>query len=230
MDLPTDRARLLEQIAGRLRPRCRSTDELATAAIREAILKAIFEPGEHLRLYEIAEQLGVTRMPVRAAIAQLESEGLVVFHPHRGSVVAELDSRKVRELYDIRLQLEMLAVEKAVRSITPEQLDRMEELEARFGRESDGDALVDLREELYATLYARVDNLRLIEHIERLRTGVGHYLLRLNLTRPDKWQRHGRLIELVRDGDVAGAQAYLGAHLVAVRDRLIDQIEQQSTR
>jgi DNA-binding GntR family transcriptional regulator len=220
----------LNEIADRLQPRYDTITETVTATLREAILKGVFEPGEHLRQYEIAEWLGVSPLPVRSAVAQLESEGLVEFHPHRGIVVAELDSDKVRQLFDIRCQLDILAIEKAIHTMTPEKLARLEELEARLDLESEGYALIDLREEFYHALYDRDSSPRLIDLIERLRIATARYLPRFGLSDPGNWQHHADLIELLRAGDVPGAQAYIRRHLTNVRDRLIAHIDQASAQ
>jgi len=70
----------------------RSLREAALSAIRQAILRGDLIPGQRLVESDIAEQMGMSRAPVRGALRQLETEGLVVSEPHRGSFVAELSA------------------------------------------------------------------------------------------------------------------------------------------
>jgi DNA-binding GntR family transcriptional regulator len=83
-----------------------STAEL----LRERLLGGGFVPGERLVEAEIARQLGISRGPVREALAKLRAEGLVYDEPRRGSFVAELTDHDVREIYELRAALEMQAV------------------------------------------------------------------------------------------------------------------------
>src|SRR4051812_32937267 len=71
-------------------------------AIRERILRGRYPEGEPLRQDAIGIELGVSRIPVREALRQLEAEGLVTFNPHRGAVVSTLSLNQIRELFELR--------------------------------------------------------------------------------------------------------------------------------
>ena len=87
----------------------RTKQELIYEKLYSAIVNNELKPGEHIILNDIAEQLGTSRTPVREALRQLESEGLVILESHKGFVVAELESDKIVELYMMRAVLEGLA-------------------------------------------------------------------------------------------------------------------------
>lgn|GEM_PF-440665 len=74
--------------------------------IRNAILFGQMEAGQRLTETELAEEMGVSRVPVREALHQLEQEGLVISSPHRGTVVASIDEDEVDVLYQLRAELE----------------------------------------------------------------------------------------------------------------------------
>lgn len=78
--------------------------------IRNAILFGRFSVGQRLLEAEIAEQMGVSRVPVREALQQLENEGLVMSHPHRGTVVTTVNEDEVDVLYHLRAELEGFAL------------------------------------------------------------------------------------------------------------------------
>ena len=90
----------------------RPPDTLAQSTadlLRERLVGGAFAPGERLVEAEIARQLGISRGPVREALAKLRAEGLVYDEPRRGSFVAELTDHDVREIYELRAALETQA-------------------------------------------------------------------------------------------------------------------------
>ncbi len=97
-------------------------------AIRKAILRGEYCPGQKLVERKIAEHLGVSRTPVREALRKLELEGLVEHIPGKGVIVAKLSPREVWEIYNIRAVLEGLAARFAAQNVTPEQLAHLEEI------------------------------------------------------------------------------------------------------
>ena len=97
---------------------------MTVAALRERILRGDYPEGEPLRQDALAEELGVSRIPVREALRQLEAEGLVTFSPHRGAVVSSLSLDEIDELFELRADIESDLLQRAIPSITSEQLDR----------------------------------------------------------------------------------------------------------
>ena len=79
--------------------------------IRDAIMTGKLKPGEHLKEAVLAEQMSVSRSPVREALRQLEQEGLIVSIPNQGSFVKVFDEKDVEEIFTLRAALEDLACE-----------------------------------------------------------------------------------------------------------------------
>src|SRR5678810_63542 len=75
-------------------------------AIRERILRGRYPEGSPLRQDAIGAELGVSRIPVREALRQLEAEGLVTFNPHRGAIVSSLSLEEIGELFELRAEIE----------------------------------------------------------------------------------------------------------------------------
>ncbi len=100
--------------------------EAVVASIRAAILAGRLKPGQRVLEAELAEELGVSRAPVREAIRQLESEGLLVCKSHRGTHVARVSPQDAREIFSLRAALEGLAVLLVVQSGHPELFDQLE--------------------------------------------------------------------------------------------------------
>lgn len=99
--------------------------DLVFEALKDAILLQKLHPGERLIELELADELGVSRTPVREAIRRLEQEGLVVMLPRKGAYVAGISLKDIHEVYEIRAALEALALELAAKYITAEELEEL---------------------------------------------------------------------------------------------------------
>jgi DNA-binding GntR family transcriptional regulator len=88
--------------------------EAAAQAIRDAIMVGRLKPGDRIREQHWAASLGVGQPTIREALRELEYQGLVAKSPHRGTYVSELQTQDYRQLLEVRLSLETLAIEKAV--------------------------------------------------------------------------------------------------------------------
>ena len=102
-----------------------SVHDAATDRIREMILGGQLAPGGRLRQDDLAMALGVSTMPVREALRQLQAEGLVVFYPRKGAVVATLSVSEYEEIYRIREQLEILACQWVAEDFSKVPLTRL---------------------------------------------------------------------------------------------------------
>ena len=92
----------------------RSTPGLIADAIRGGILDGTIVAGQQLVQDDLARAFGTSRIPVREALRQLESDGIIAYHPHRGASVALLTAKDVKEIYEMRAPLEKLALRLAV--------------------------------------------------------------------------------------------------------------------
>jgi len=205
----------------------RTVGDMVYEVLRESILKGVFQPGEHLRQDRLADAIGVSRIPVRSALLQLESEGLITFHPYRGAVVNKLTPDEMREIYDIRAVLEAHALENAVEAMTPERLAHLEQLAAALNATEDGEQFLAQRNEFYSELYDADRQPRLVALIEKLRDEAAHYWLERKVdyvSRPGE-RDHLALIALIRDGNVEAAVDWVKDHLCRVRDELIALME-----
>ncbi len=101
--------------------------ENAYRHIRNKVAGGEFTAGERIYPVDLAKEIGVSIIPVREAIRQLQSEGLVVHKPHRGIFVKEIERRDLVDLIEFRTTLECAAAANAARRISPEQLRELEE-------------------------------------------------------------------------------------------------------
>ncbi|WP_010314705.1 GntR family transcriptional regulator [Saccharopolyspora spinosa] len=118
--------------------------ERVVAEIRETILTGQVEPGAILPETELANQLGVSRGPVRDALATLEREGLVTSKPNRRARVVVLGLRDVEEIYSLRGSMETLAAQRAATNATDADLQKMRKVLAKMDAALEGQDLVEL--------------------------------------------------------------------------------------
>jgi len=114
---------LLEKVAAPV-----SLKDQAYLAIKDAILTLNLKPGDALVENDLAEQLGISKTPVRTALQELEREGLVTKVLYKGTYVRELTPRDVREIFQLRAVLEGLAARLAVPALEESDLARAREL------------------------------------------------------------------------------------------------------
>lgn len=102
-----------------------TAERMVHRILQQRILDGALRPGERIDLDAIARELQVSRTPVRTALRQLESEGLVTIYPHRSVVVSELSADDLEHIYTVRISLEGLAVRLSIPHVRPEQIDEM---------------------------------------------------------------------------------------------------------
>lgn len=105
-----------------------TSEEFAYHALRTEILTGRVTAGARLVQSEVATRLGISVTPVREAMRRLQSEGLVELAPHRGATVNRLELGKAREIYELRIFLEPLLVERTFAPVTPERAANLEQL------------------------------------------------------------------------------------------------------
>jgi DNA-binding GntR family transcriptional regulator len=107
--------------------------QLAYEIIRSKILDGAYKPLQHLRMVDLTKEIGVSSIPIREALKQLENEGLIKFHPNRGAEVVSYSPEEFENLYVLRATLEGLAGRLGTKNLTEAGIDRMKELLEKMG-------------------------------------------------------------------------------------------------
>ncbi|WP_291236520.1 GntR family transcriptional regulator [Frisingicoccus sp.] len=148
--------------------------------LRQAILKGELEPGERLMEMQLAEQLGVSRTPIREAIRKLELEGLVVMIPRRGAIVAKITEKDLRDVLEVRSSLERLSTELACERMEDNTIIELKKAQEAFkaALNQDDITLQAQRDvEFHDVIYKSTGNLRLIQMLNNLREQMYRYRL-----------------------------------------------------
>ncbi len=186
--------------------------------LRDAIITQVLKPGERLMEIQLADEMGVSRTPVREAIRKLELEGLVVMVPRKGAYVAGVSMKDIHEVYEVRAALEMLAVSLAAERITDEELDALErqvlresEEEAK-DNENTLDNIVYIDTTFHDIIYQAAHNQRLVQFLNILQEQLQRFRA-ASLSRPGRsktaLEEHKQIIEALaeRNGDLASKLA-----------------------
>jgi len=209
-------------------------DALADA-VRERILRLDLPEGARLPQDALANEFGVSRIPVREALLQLEGEGLVRKAAHRGYMVTRVSLNSIREAFDLRALLETELLGRAIPRLREEHLDAAREvLEAFDGclaKEAEEENWGNLNWRLHSTLYIaaeRPQTMLILENVNRI---SDRYLrLQLKLTKRSNERaraEHRHLVELCARRDTAAATELLQAHILGARDELLTFLERR---
>jgi DNA-binding GntR family transcriptional regulator len=193
---------------------------MTLVAVRERILGGTYPEGEPLRQDAIADELGVSRIPVREALRQLEAEGLVSFHPHRGAVVSSLSLAEIDEVFTLRASVETGVLRAAIPLLDTEHLTRAEEVLRRYDRAlriHDVVAYGELNWQFHSTLYAPADRPVTMGIVQRLHQQADRYLrMQLALTHGEHRasEEHRAILDAARRHDVKQGAALLREHIL----------------
>lgn len=203
-------------------PQQRRVADSVHEALREAILAGRLRPGSRLSVPVLAQQLDVSRSPVREAVQRLVQDGLATEEPHRGAGVAELDPTELVPLYQIREVLEGLAARLAATHATDDELEGLarahrEHVAALQRGEAEHHVPLDLA--FHATLRAATHNSELLQYLERVQGRIAIAMLGGN---PLVWSRqaiveHEAILDAVLARDADAAEAAARAHVSRVR-------------
>ncbi|WP_159500739.1 GntR family transcriptional regulator [Microbacterium sp. 18062] len=217
-------------------------DEIA-AKIRARIMNGDIPIGSQLRQAELATDFGVSRTPVREALRQLQTGGLIDVVPNRGAVVRVPAPWEVREAYEVRAELEALAAARAVSRISSADLERlrtanqdMYERSAVAGRSGTERALESRQEnDIFHNTIATVSaNARLARSIEEInetfpRNVSAQLLVNDDRHREENYQEHLRILEAIERGDAEAASAQMRAHVLGAGEQLARWYERRSS-
>ena len=172
-----------------------SLKQIAYKALHRALLTGDLKPGQVYKEKDLAKMLNISRTPVREALLELSTKGLVTFLPRKGIQVTQFDLQDLNEIFELRKALELMAIEKVSDTISSEQL---QDLEAALERQRSCAQVNDLMgflqhdREFHTLLSELTDNRRLVANLETIRDLIqfmGAHAL----------SAHGRLQEVIAE-------------------------------
>jgi len=199
--------------------------EAAAERIRRGVMDGEYKPGQRLKQQELARQFGCSVIPIREALHQLAAEGFVVLDPQKGARVADLNSRRLEEIYEVRVRLEGWAAALVARRITPEAAARIRSILGKMDRpDLSVTEWLALNWEFHDSLYACAGQEFLRKMISNLRLTLESYL-RLDLAKVHSYdvgrREHRRIFRACLRGDAKAAERNTAAHLRRVGQGIV---------
>lgn len=205
--------------------------EVVLEALREAIVAGVLGPGERLMEIQLAEEMGVSRTPVREAIRKLELEGFVVMIPRKGAYVAGVSYKDVTDVFEIRAALEGLAAGLAAEKITDEEIEHLEEVLHHEKGTLTLEEMVQSDTDFHALLYKASRNERLINILANLREQIQRFRT-TSLAVPGRLryaiQEHRAIVDAVIQHDVEEAQSLATAHIETAANVMFEALREKS--
>ena len=201
--------------------------DIVFETLREAIINQTLKPGERLMEIQLADEMGVSRTPVREAIRKLELEGLVVMVPRKGAYVAGISMKDIHEVYELRSALEALAASLAAVRITDEELEEMERQMVREAKETEENNLqgiVSIDTTFHDLLYQAAHNQRLVQFINILQEQLQRFRA-ATLSRPGRskyaLEEHKNIVEALANKDAKLAAKLATEHIENAENAMI---------
>jgi DNA-binding GntR family transcriptional regulator len=224
--MPAERDRDREQAANMPQERQPGGGVNPRDALREAILRGEYLPGERLVEAQLIERLGASRFNVRIALQDLAAEGLVEVQRNRGAHVRKVSLAEAVEITEVRMVVEGLIAARAAERVTDDQATELDEIGVLMRRAVDAGEFrrySDLNQRLHA-LVQTVGGHRTADRIVAMLRGqlVRHqFMLSLLPGRPQvSLPQHERIIAAIRDRDPGAAEAAMREHIASVIEAL----------
>jgi DNA-binding GntR family transcriptional regulator len=204
-----------------------SIQDAVVNRIRKMILSGHLKPGDRLRQDELADTLGVSTMPIREALRQLQAESLVVFRPRRGAAVAKLAVADYEEIYLIREELETLACRWVANDLERVPIDRLkrllEEIETAEANQDDVHRRMELVREFFFTVFETSEKehlLRVLSNLWDLSQQYRFYFYKLHELDSQRLTNYRNIYQACHDRD---PEALISAFRViwSIRDHIL---------
>lgn len=204
--------------------------------LKLAIVDLRLAPGDPLREAALAEQLGVSKTPIREALTRLEQDGLVETTSFKGAAVTVYSRRDLEEIYELRELLEIAAARAAAVSMTDQARARLEHICAdsrTLSRTEDVERLTELLTEFDEVLFAQVTNSRIKALVDNLRAHLSR-IGKLTTDIPGRIgnsvAEHDKIVEAITARDADLAERYMREHIRSVRDAQLEALGDGSRR
>lgn len=209
----------------------RSKNELVYDALRTAILQGDLQPGQRLVIDDLASQLGVSQIPIREALRQLEADGFISFEPYIGATVSPIEASSITEIFGLLETMEIISGRAACERLTDEDIAELEQMLRHMDTLADdltawSQANVRFHQficERSGTTLVKKLMERTLDHWDRLRSFylTDVFALRIGKAQEDHW----RMFEAIRSRDPQQLEAIVSQHNRAALAAYLQHIE-----
>lgn len=207
--------------------------EIVFETLREAIIQGRLRPGARMMEIQLAEEMGVSRTPVREAIRKLELEGFVVMVPRKGAFVADISVKDIVDVFEVRAALEALAAGLAAERISGDEMEELERSLVQINEVSSRDSIDDivaLDSSFHDIIYRASRNERLIQIVTHLQEQIQRFRT-ASLSQPGrtKWalDEHKKIVEAISDRNVELAQNLAREHIENAEQSMLNALGEE---
>lgn len=199
--------------------------------LRQGILKGQLKPGERLMEIHLANQLGVSRTPIREAIRMLELEGLVIMLPRKGAQVANISKQDLRDVLELRKALDTLAISLACERITPDVLAKLKAKSVEFDeiiKSKNFSKIAEADVEFHDIIHEASGNKRLQVMVNNLAERIYRYRLEYIKEIDDYSQlaaEHKEMVRCIEMGDQESAVNIIELHIDNQEKSIMTQLD-----
>ncbi len=194
-----------------------TTSTEVARVLRRRILSGRYSDDQFIRQEVIAQELGVSRIPVREALAQLESEGLVIRVKYRGALVPRLSLEEIAEIYELRSMLEPYLLRHSIMNITTDQIAHLREIVERSRSTTEVPEWAGMNVDFHRSLFEVARKPLALQTLDNLLTRADRYLkmqsFNSSTSKEESDQQHARILDLVEARDIDGATEALREHI-----------------
>ena len=204
--------------------------KIAYEALRDSILSGALISGEIYNEMNLANELGISRTPVREALLELSSQGLVTYLPRKGVMVKHYTQRDVEEIFELRSAIELTALEKVVKASPPYDFSRLDNSiqdQREAWKKKDHDAYIHSDRVFHLGFCEMIGNRRFFAILENIRDLI-HLMAIHALEREGRWKEvlkeHESILLAVKEGDGKQARKRMDYHLERSKEAVLEQI------
>lgn len=200
-------------------------------SLRKSILNGVLAGGSPLRQDDIAEQFGVSKIPVREVFRKLEADGLVEFKPRRGVFVVDHTEAEILEMLEIRIALESRALELAIPQMTDSDIELAREILKEYEEVEGIEVWSDLNRRFHDCIYAPCGLMNMISMIHSVVDKTGSFM-RLKVTMASGFDRphleHVNILKACEEGNTEQGVELLRQHIERTKKEVVAHFRRQS--
>ena len=207
--------------------------EMVYEELKMQILKGSIIPGTRMMEVELAEEMGVSRTPIREAIRKLEKEGLVTIEPRRGAYASMISTDDMVEILEVRQDLEGLAAYFAANRMTDGQMEELRQVSDNYNdavKRGNMEDMIKYDTRFHHIIVESCHNKILVQMIEQLQELVlrFRYIYYDNFRRAEKMpEEHKAIIAAIAEGNEDKARAAADIHIERLKELVVKEGIQQ---
>lgn len=185
-------------------------------SIKESIINGDIPAGTRLTENILSEQLNVSSTPVREALRELASEGLIQIIPYRGAIVQKFSREQLEEIYHCREALELKALELAMKNIEHEDIAYLKKLLDESGQTDDHTSYVEINSNIHNFIFEKANNQTLKNLMKQIQEVIMHnraFTSYSDKRKSEVYEEHNNIISAMENKDVENAKKFMKIHI-----------------